>query len=143
MRRLQVTPETANPVSWQAGFPSQKLVFVIVCLCFMGWMGMVVGPMVSSVIMVVHVLVSTMGMLVGMFMLVLMAMGMVVFVSVDFIPMPMFVGVHMGVLVGMTVLVFMGAFHIKPSFVQLQVHSYGEKVRDLCKTPSDSFLCAF
>ena len=78
---------------------------------------MVMGPMVSSVVMVVHMLVSSVGVLVGMFMLVLMAMEMFVLVRVDFLPVPVFMGVHMGVLVGMVVLVFMGAFHIKPSFV--------------------------
>jgi hypothetical protein len=34
-----------------------------------------------------------MGMVVGMFMLVLMAMGMVVLVGVDFLPVPVFMGV--------------------------------------------------
>ena len=87
----------------------------------MSWMGMVMGPMVSSVVMVVHMLVSSVGVLVGMFMLVLMAMEMFVLVRVDFLPVPVFMGVHMGVLVGMVVLVFMGAFHIKPSFVDFHV----------------------
>ena len=101
---------------------------VIVCLSFMTWMGMVMGPMVSSVVMVVHMLVSTVGVLVGMFMLVLVAMGMFMLVGVDFIPMPMFMGVHMGMLVGMAVLVFMGAFHIKPSFVDLPIVYYGDEI---------------
>jgi hypothetical protein len=94
----------------------------------MGRMGMVMGPMVSGVIVVVHMLVSSVGVLVGMFMLVLMAMEMFVFVGVDFLPVPMFLGVDMGVLVGMPVLVFMGAFHIKPSFVDCHVGSCGEEI---------------
>ena len=94
----------------------------------MSWMGMVMGPMVSSVVMVVHILVSSVGVLVGMFMLVLMAVGMFVFMGVDFIPMAMFVGVFMGVLVGMPVLVFMGAFHVKPSFVDLRVGYCGNEI---------------
>jgi hypothetical protein len=87
----------------------------------MGWMDMVMGPMVSRVVMVVHMLVSSVGVLVGMFMLVLMPMEMFVLVGVDFLPVPVFMGVYMGVLVGMVVLVFMGAFHIKPSFVDFHV----------------------
>ena len=94
----------------------------------MGWMGMVMGPMVSSVVMVVHVLVSTMGVLMSMFMVVFMAMEMFVLVRVDFLPVPMFMAVHMGVLVGMVVLVFVGAFHIKPSFVDFHVGSCGEEI---------------
>jgi len=57
----------------------------------MSWMDMVMGAVVSGVIVVVHVFVSTMGMVVGMFMLVLMAMGMVV--RVDFLPVLVFMGV--------------------------------------------------
>jgi hypothetical protein len=41
-----------------------------------------------------------------------------------------FMGVYMGVLVGMPVLVFMGAFHIKPSFVDCRVGSCGEEILD-------------
>ena len=93
----------------------------------MGWMGMIMGPMVSGVIVVVHALIFTMGMVVGMFMLVLVAMKMFVLVGVDFIPMLMFMGVYMFVLVGMPVLVFMGAFHIKPSFVDCHIGSCGEE----------------
>jgi hypothetical protein len=93
----------------------------------MGWMGMIMGPMVSGVIVVVHALIFTMGVVVGMFMLVLMAMEMLVLVGVDFLPVPVFMGVYMGVLVGMPVLVFMGAFHIKPSFVDCPVGSCGEE----------------
>ena len=93
----------------------------------MGWMDMVMGAVVSGVIVVVHALIFTMGMVVGMFMLVLVAMKMFVLVGVDFIPMLMFMGVYMGVLVGMPVLVFMGAFHIKPSFVDCPVGSCGEE----------------
>ena len=78
----------------------------------MGWMGMIMGPMVSGVIVVVHALIFTMGVVVGMFMLVLMAMEMLVLVGVDFLPVPVFMGVYMGVLVGMVVLVFMSAFHM-------------------------------
>lgn len=89
---------------------------------------MVMGPMVSGVIVVVHMLVFTMGVLVGMFMVVFMAMEMFVFVGVDFLPVPVFMGVYMGVLVGMVVLVFMGAFHIKPSFVDFHVGSCGEEI---------------
>ena len=89
---------------------------------------MVMGPMVSSVVMVVHVLVSTMGVLMSMFMVVFMAMEMFVLVRVDFLPVPMFMAVHMGVLVGMVVLVFMGAFHIKASFVDCHAGSRGEKI---------------
>lgn len=66
---------------------------MIVCLSFMSCMDMVMGAVVSRVIVVVHVFVSTMGVLVGMFMLVLMAVGMVVLVGVDFIPVPVFMGV--------------------------------------------------
>jgi hypothetical protein len=87
----------------------------------MGWMDMVMGPMVPGVIVIVHMLVSSVGVLVGMFMLVLMPMEMFVLVGVDFLPVPVFMGVYMGVLVGMVVLVFMGAFHIKPSFVDFHV----------------------
>ena len=76
---------------------------------------MVMGAVVSGVLVVMHMLVSTVGVLVGMFMLVLMAMGMVVLMGVDFLPVPVFMGVYMGVLVGMPMLVFMCAFHIKPS----------------------------
>jgi hypothetical protein len=94
----------------------------------MSWMGMVMGPMVSSVVMVVHMLVSSVGVLVGMFMLVFMAMEMFVLVGVDFLPMPVFMGVYMGMLVGMAVLVFMGASHIKPSFVACHVGSCGEEI---------------
>ena len=93
----------------------------------MGWMGMIMGPMVSGVIVVVHALIFTMGVVVGMFMLVLMAMEMLVLVGVDFLPVPVFMGVYMGVLVGMPVLVFMGAFHIKPSFVDCHIGSCGEE----------------
>jgi hypothetical protein len=94
-------------------------VCVIVCLRFMGWMDMVMGPMVSGVVMVVHMLVSSVGVLVGMFVLVLMAMGMFMLVGVDFIPMPMFMGVYMGMLVGMPVFVFMCAFHINTLLYRL------------------------
>jgi hypothetical protein len=94
----------------------------------MGWMDMVMGPMVSGVIVVVHALIFTMGMLMSMFMLVLMAMEMLVLVGVNFLPVPVFMGVYMGVLVGMPVLVFMGAFHIKPSFVDCRVGSCGEEI---------------
>jgi hypothetical protein len=93
----------------------------------MGWMDMVMGAVVSGVIVVVHALIFTMGVVVGMFMLVLMAMEMLVLVGVDFLPVPVFMGVYMGVLVGMPVLVFMGAFHIKPSFVDCPVGSCGEE----------------
>lgn len=82
----------------------------------MSWMDMVMGAVVSGVIVVVHVFVSTMGMVVGMFMLVLMAMEMFVLVGVDFLPVPVFMGVKMGVFVGMQVLVFMCAFHINTPF---------------------------
>jgi len=101
-------------------------VFVIVCLRFMGWMNMVMGAVVSGVLVVMHMLVSTVGVLVGMFMLVLMAMGMVVLMGVDFLPVPVFMGVYMGVLVGMPMLVFMCAFHIL-SFVDFHVESCGEE----------------
>lgn len=59
----------------------------------MSCMDMVMGAVVSRMIMVVHVLVSSMGVLVGMFMLVLMAMEMFVLVGVDFLPVPVFMGV--------------------------------------------------
>lgn len=102
--------------------------FVIVRLRFMGWMDMVMGAVVSGVIVVVHVLVSSVGVLVGMFMVVFMAMEMFVLVRVDFLPVPVFMGVHMIVLVGMVGLVFMGAFHIKASFVDCHVGSCGEEI---------------
>ena len=92
----------------------------------MGWMNMVMGAVVSGVLVVMHMLVSTVGVLVGMFMLVLMAMGMVVLMGVDFLPVPVFMGVYMGVLVGMPMLVFMCAFHIL-SFVDFHVESCGEE----------------
>jgi hypothetical protein len=94
----------------------------------MGWMGMIMGPMVSGVIVVVHARIFTMGVVVGMFMLVLMAMEMLVLVGVDFLPMPMYMGVYMGMVVGMPMLVFMGALHIKPSFVDCHVGSCGEEI---------------
>ena len=87
----------------------------------MSWMDMVMGAVVSRVIVVVHVFVSTMGMIVGMFMVVLMAMGMVVLVRVDFLPVPVFMGVKMGVFVGVPVLVFMCAFHINTPFLDFNV----------------------
>jgi len=93
----------------------------------MGWMDMVKGAVVSGVIVVVHVFVSTMEMVVGMFMLVLMALEMFALVGMDFPPVPVFRGVHMGVFVGMVVLVFMGAFPIKPSFVDCHIGSCGEE----------------
>ena len=49
---------------------------VIVRFKFMTRMHMIVGTVVSSVLVVMHMLVSTMGMLVGMFMLVFMGMAM-------------------------------------------------------------------
>jgi hypothetical protein len=52
----------------------------------MGWMDMVKGAVVSGVIVVVHVFVSTMEMVVGMFMLVLMALEMFALVGMDFPP---------------------------------------------------------
>ena len=85
----------------------------------MGWMGMIMGPMVSGVIVVVHALIFTMGMLMSMFMLVLMAMQMLVLVGVDFLPVSVFMGVYMGVLVGMPMLVFMSAFHINTLLCRL------------------------
>ncbi len=87
----------------------------------MGWMDMVMRPMVSGVVMVVHMLVSSVGVLMSMFMLVLMAMEMFVLVGVDFLPVPVFMGVYMGVLMGMAVLVFMGAFHINTPFLDFHV----------------------
>lgn len=54
---------------------------------------MVMGAVLFGVIVVVHVFVSTVGMVVGMFMLVLVAMEMFVLVGVDFLPVPMFMGV--------------------------------------------------
>ena len=58
------------------------------------------------------------------------AIGLLMFVlvGVGFLPVPVFMGVYMGVLVGMVVLVFMGAFHIKPSFVDFHVGSCGEEI---------------
>ncbi|MBW2330641.1 MAG: hypothetical protein JRF30_06880 [Deltaproteobacteria bacterium] len=48
---------------------------MIVGFKFVSWMDMVVGTVVSSMLMVMHVLIPSMGMLVGMFMLVFMGVG--------------------------------------------------------------------
>jgi hypothetical protein len=87
----------------------------------MGWMDMVKGAVVSGVIVVVHAFVSTMEMVMGMFMLVLTALEMFALVGMDFLPVPVFRGVHMGVFVGMPVLVFMCAFPINTPFLDVNV----------------------
>lgn len=66
---------------------------MIMRFSFVRWMSVFVGTMLPVVIVFVDVLISSMRMLVRMFMLVFMDMGVRVFMRVDLIPVPVFMDV--------------------------------------------------
>ncbi|MBF0507312.1 MAG: hypothetical protein HQK57_00090 [Deltaproteobacteria bacterium] len=64
-----------------------------------GWMVVVVLPVITRVVMTVNAGNAAMGMLVKMFVQVLMGMAVVVFMAVHHVPVRVFVGMKMFVLV--------------------------------------------
>ena len=80
-------------------------------LCFMRRMIVVVGTMLPGMLVLMFGYISSMAMLMRMFMEVLMRMGVRVFMGVHDIPMLVLMTVLMGVFVSMQVPVFVGAFH--------------------------------
>ena len=84
---------------------------MIVHFILMGCMDVIVRPMVSRMLMAVHMLVPIMGMFVRMLMFMFMDMGVSVFMHVSLIPVPVFMGVHVCVLMRVEVLVFVCSFH--------------------------------
>jgi hypothetical protein len=86
---------------------------MLVHLGLMGWMFMLMEAMLAGVIMIMHVHILGVAVLMGMFVDVLVNMGMGVFVGVNRVPMSVLMAVSMGVLVGMQMTVFVFAFHDK------------------------------
>jgi hypothetical protein len=88
---------------------------MVMHLCFMRRMLVVVGTMLPGMLVLMHVDISSMAMLMWMFMKVLVRVGVRVFMGVHDIHMLVLMAVLMGVFVSMQVPVFVGAFHRRSS----------------------------
>jgi hypothetical protein len=92
---------------------------MVVKLRLMAGVVVIMGPMVSSVLMIMHVGAAAMRVLVEMFMQMLMRVAMGVFMAVFHLPVGMLVGVHMSVLVPVQMFVFVFSFHDSSPFHQV------------------------
>lgn len=72
---------------------------------------MLMRTVLPGVLMLVHLGIVRMGMLMGMFMEMLMSVGVGVLMQMDFLPMPVLMAMHVGMLMGVQVLMFVLAFH--------------------------------
>ena len=72
---------------------------------------MIMRTVLPGVLMLVHLGIARMGMLMGMFMEMLMSVGVGVLMQMDFVPMPVLMAVHVGMLMGVQMLMFVLAFH--------------------------------
>ncbi len=80
--------------------------FVIMSQVFM-----LMRPVLAGVLMVMHMGVTGMGVLMGMFMNMLVRVGVRMLMQVDFIPMPVLMAVYVRVFMGVQMHVFVFALH--------------------------------
>ena len=103
---------------------NQCLVFMVVNLGFMGRMFVIMRPMFSRMIVIVHMDIPTMFVLVNMLVNMFMTVGVRMLVGVLYVPMRMLMAMDVGVLMGVDVFVFMFAFHNNSSFLRMLIEFF-------------------